>query len=154
MILFLCWFAVWKFQVSDCGCALATVYRVAKSWTQLKQLCTHARIDSEKGTRWTTAAPSEDGFLGHLRSLACHWMLRPRDVPTHLLWLLVWDPERYTPFFFGSSGFLVVAYGFLVQHVGSSSLTRDWTLTPALGAWSPSHWTTREVPRYKFLTRM
>ena len=31
--------------------------------------------------------------------------------------------------------------------MGSSSLTRDWTWAPlALGAWSLSHWTTREVP--------
>ena len=31
------------------------------------------------------------------------------------------------------------------QHMGSSSLTRDQTEPPALEAWSPSHWTTREV---------
>ena len=31
-------------------------------------------------------------------------------------------------------------------HVGSSSLTRDRTWAPALGAWSLSHWTTRQVP--------
>ena len=30
--------------------------------------------------------------------------------------------------------------------VGSSSLTRDQTQPLALGVWSPSHWTTREVP--------
>ena len=30
--------------------------------------------------------------------------------------------------------------------MGSSSLTRDQILAPALGAWSLSHWTTREVP--------
>ena len=30
-------------------------------------------------------------------------------------------------------------------HVGSSSLTRDQTMAPALGAESLSHWTTREV---------
>ena len=24
--------------------------------------------------------------------------------------------------------------------------TRDWTCTPCVGRWSPSHWTTREVP--------
>ena len=33
-----------------------------------------------------------------------------------------------------------------LQHMGSSSLTRNQTGPPALGAWSLSHWTTREVP--------
>ena len=33
-----------------------------------------------------------------------------------------------------------------LQHVGSSFLTRDWTQAPALGVWSLSHWTTKEVP--------
>ena len=37
-----------------------------------------------------------------------------------------------------------------LQHVGSSSLTKDRTLAPALGAWSLGHWTTREVPVYLF----
>ena len=32
-----------------------------------------------------------------------------------------------------------------LRHVGSSSLTRDGTQTPALVAQSLSHWTTREV---------
>ena len=31
-------------------------------------------------------------------------------------------------------------------HVGSSYLSRDQTQAPALGAWSLSHQTTREVP--------
>ena len=31
-------------------------------------------------------------------------------------------------------------------HVGSCPRTRDQTEVPAVGAWSPSHWTTREVP--------
>ena len=30
--------------------------------------------------------------------------------------------------------------------MGSSFLTRDWTQAPALGVWSLSHWTTKEVP--------
>ena len=30
--------------------------------------------------------------------------------------------------------------------MGSSSLVRDWTCAPVPGAWSPSHWTSREVP--------
>ena len=34
----------------------------------------------------------------------------------------------------------------LMLHVGSSSLTRDQTQAPALGTWSHSYWTTREVP--------
>ena len=33
-----------------------------------------------------------------------------------------------------------------LRHVGFSSLTRDQTLAPALGAHSLSHWTTRGVP--------
>ena len=36
------------------------------------------------------------------------------------------------------------------MHAGSSSLTRDRTQTPALGAWSPTHWTTWEVPTIYF----
>ena len=36
-------------------------------------------------------------------------------------------------------------------HVGSSSLTRAGTLAPALGAWSVSHWMTREVPASSFI---
>ena len=37
------------------------------------------------------------------------------------------------------------------QHVGSSSLTCSEPRPPELGAWSLSHWTTREVPkRYYF----
>ena len=32
-----------------------------------------------------------------------------------------------------------------LRHVGSSPLTRDQTLPPALGAWSFSHQTTREI---------
>ena len=33
-----------------------------------------------------------------------------------------------------------------LQHVGSSSLTRDQTQAPALGVQSLSRWTTREAP--------
>ena len=36
-----------------------------------------------------------------------------------------------------------------LQHVGSSSLTRDWTQAPVLGAQSLSQWTTRDVPNLK-----
>ena len=36
---------------------------------------------------------------------------------------------------------------YLVCHVGSSSLTRDWTQATCMGVQSLSHWTTREVPR-------
>ena len=36
---------------------------------------------------------------------------------------------------------------FYLRHVGSSSLARDLKLRPPkLGAWSPCHWTTWEVP--------
>ena len=37
-------------------------------------------------------------------------------------------------------------------HVGSSSLTRDQTLPPALGAQSLSQWTIREVPIFFFFS--
>ena len=33
------------------------------------------------------------------------------------------------------------------MHAGSSSPTRDGIQAPALGAWSLTHWTTREVPK-------
>ena len=36
--------------------------------------------------------------------------------------------------------------------MASSSLTRDRTWSPALGAWSLSHWTPQGSPRYEFLT--
>ena len=36
-------------------------------------------------------------------------------------------------------------------HMGSSSLTRDWTRPPALGAWSLSHQNSREVPQVFWL---
>ena len=38
-----------------------------------------------------------------------------------------------------------------LQHVGSSSLTKDQIWAPALGAQSLSHWTTTEVPWPAFL---
>ena len=44
------------------------------------------------------------------------------------------------------AGSLVVAWELLVVHVGSRPLIRDQTQAPVLGAWSLSHWTTREVP--------
>ena len=46
----------------------------------------------------------------------------------------------------GGSFFLSFFFFSQLQHVGSSSLTRDWTQAPALGVWNLSHWTTREVP--------
>ena len=39
---------------------------------------------------------------------------------------------------------MFAALGLKLCHVGSSSLTRDQILAP-IGAWSLSHWTTREV---------
>ena len=35
---------------------------------------------------------------------------------------------------------------FSLRHVGSTSMTRAQTRPSALGAWSLSHWTTRELP--------
>ena len=37
-----------------------------------------------------------------------------------------------------------------LQHVESSSLTRDQTRAPALGAWNLSHWTTRKAHVYYY----
>ena len=37
--------------------------------------------------------------------------------------------------------------------MGSNSLTTYWTLAPALGEWSLSHWTTREVPPVWYLLK-
>ena len=49
---------------------------------------------------------------------------------------------------------LVAARGiFWLQHVGSSSLTRDEPRPPALEAQSLSHWTTREVSLLGILTK-
>ena len=36
------------------------------------------------------------------------------------------------------------------RHVGSSSLTKDWTCVPCIGRWILNHWTTRKVPVYDF----
>ena len=38
--------------------------------------------------------------------------------------------------------------GSQLKHVGSSSMTRDQTGSPAIGAWSLSHWTIWEVQNY------
>ena len=46
--------------------------------------------------------------------------------------------------------YLFVCPGSSLPYVGSSSLNRDEPRTPALGVWSLSHWTTREVPRPPF----
>ena len=46
--------------------------------------------------------------------------------------------------------YLFVWAGSSLQLVGSSSLTRDQTWAPALGAQSVSPWTTREVPQTAF----
>ena len=40
--------------------------------------------------------------------------------------------------------FIIAVCGFLVEQVGSNSLNRDQTQTPALGAQRLSHWTTGE----------
>ena len=44
-----------------------------------------------------------------------------------------------------------LAFSFVASLWGLSSLTRDRTCAPTLGAWSPNHWATREVPRNSFL---
>ena len=42
----------------------------------------------------------------------------------------------------------------LLWHVGTSSLTRDKTQSPALATWSLSHWTTRLSPKLYLLNNM
>ena len=46
---------------------------------------------------------------------------------------------------FQPAGSSVAACKLLVVSMGSSSLTRDQTRSPALGAWSLSHWATRKA---------
>ena len=49
-------------------------------------------------------------------------------------------------------GFVVFCFEDLsMQHVGSSSLTRNQVRAPALGVWCLSHWPTREVPALRVL---
>ena len=45
--------------------------------------------------------------------------------------------------------YLLGCAGAPLWHMGSSSVTRDQTGAPALGAWSLSHWTTRKVTNQK-----
>ena len=63
--------------------------------------------------------------------------------------------QRYLRFAILNNKILFLTYLFIYlpalgfscgRHMGSSSLTRDRIWPPALGAWNPSHWTTREVP--------
>ena len=49
--------------------------------------------------------------------------------------------------------YIIYIYAYLffkLQHVGSSSLIRDQTLAPPLGAQGLRHWTVREVPHCGF----
>ena len=48
-------------------------------------------------------------------------------------------------FFLAVRGLSYGTWDLKLQHVGSSSLIRIWTRAPALGVWSPSHWTTRKI---------
>ena len=43
---------------------------------------------------------------------------------------------------------LLIGLRQVLQHVGSSSLTRDQTWAPILRMWSLNHWTMRVVPKY------
>ena len=45
--------------------------------------------------------------------------------------------------------YLLGCAGASLWHMGSSSMTREQTGAPALGAWSLSHWTTRKVTNQK-----
>ena len=66
-------------------------------------------------------------------SLLCRWYHQE---------LQVWPKLIYNIYFylFACAGF------FLIAACRSSSLTRDRSVPPALGAQSLNHWTTREVP--------
>ena len=86
----------------------------------------------------------------------------PQYAPSHAILQPCWvsfsslcRPQSFSHLGFGSFLFFflniylflfihLAVLGLKLQHVRSSSLTRDWT--PALGVWSLSHWTSREVP--------
>ena len=87
---------------------------------------------------WAIPHPMKSNFWG--RDPDTHWTLEPlRKSLKHL-------------------GFLKCIYLFEginkkglsctcgSQHVAVSSLTKDQTQAPSLGAWGLSHWTTMEVP--------
>ena len=66
---------------------------------------------------------------------------------------LIFFPWLYNCVFFILIFSLFGCTGFYLWHVGSSSLTKNWTWASALRAHDLSHWTTREVPDLSFETR-
>ena len=54
--------------------------------------------------------------------------------------------KKYLFVYLAVPGLSYSMWNLWLQHVGSSSLTRDRTQAPCIGVWSLRHWTTREVP--------
>ena len=78
-----------------------------------------------------------------------------RKIPLRRHWVAT---EEHSFFFFFKDNFYLHIYLFgcctsQLWYVGSSSLTKDRAWVPALGTWSLSHWTTREVPRRAFSSK-
>ena len=68
----------------------------------------------------------------------------PICVCIYILNLFIWLQCRIFNLQFGNIS--CGTWNLSLQHVGSSSLTRDQPGPPALGAWSLGPWTTTEVP--------
>ena len=73
-------------------------------------------------------------------------VLWPNEFETQCILYFCWHTIHISSFFF----FWLCWSSW--RHMGSSSLTRDWTQAPELGAQSLSHWTTREVPCFSILS--
>ena len=56
------------------------------------------------------------------------------------------SPDGHSPIYLAALGLSYSRRDLQLQHVGSSSPTRGQTWAPALGAWSPSHRTTKKFP--------
>ena len=88
--------------------------------------------------------PSPHGWFHH------HWEqpLRISEQSQHSLAAVLILLKVHNLISFCLNIYLLGCAGSSLQHVGSSSLTRDGTLGPPVsGVWSLSHWTTREVPQ-------
>ena len=72
-----------------------------------------------------------------------------------LMWTILKVFIVTTLLLFYVSGLLLLIFGFFfflpLGMWDLNSLTRNWTCNPYVERWSPSHWTTREVPQIKNL---